>query len=115
MAEMPQTRYHAEVKGALDGKEVRINVFADTLQEVFRDMGIIVAELALPTNSKPETHFTQDPQPQQTGEIPVCKFCGSDKNMKFLTWSDAQGNPKSAWKCLACQKWHWQNDQGRGS
>ncbi len=44
---MPNTgsKYHAEIKVDIEGRDARINVFADTLNEIFRDLGIIAAQL----------------------------------------------------------------------
>jgi len=39
------SRYHAEIKVDIEGRDARINVFGDTLNEIFRDLGIIAAQL----------------------------------------------------------------------
>jgi len=42
---MNGSRYHAEIKVGLAGRECRINIFADTLNEIFNDLGVIVDQL----------------------------------------------------------------------
>ena len=37
-------RYHAEVKILIEGHEARVNCFADTLAEIFQDIGTICAQ-----------------------------------------------------------------------
>ena len=42
--ENQKTRYHAEVKITIEGHEARVNCFADTLAEIFNDIGTVVAQ-----------------------------------------------------------------------
>ena len=42
--ENQETRYHAEVKINIEGHEARVNVFADTLVEIFKDIGQIISQ-----------------------------------------------------------------------
>ena len=37
-------RYHAEIKLSIEGREARINVFADTLNEIYLDVGHICSQ-----------------------------------------------------------------------
>ena len=37
-------RYHAEIKLSIEGREARINVFADTLNEIYLDIGHICSQ-----------------------------------------------------------------------
>lgn len=119
-------RYHAEVKVILEGRECRINAFRDTLQEIFQDIGTIcsqypqdwmnpakreivnaerkAAQLGLQTGSKAPA------KAEETGEIPVCEHCGSSEHMELIRFTDKKtGKPRQAWKCQACEKWHFEN------
>jgi len=128
------TKYHAELKLTIEGREARINVFADTLSEIFVDFGTICSQFQpewknparaqtmnlgnaskRASQPKPEEHYFGDEDLDfETGEIPVCKGCGSDENMELITFTDKKtGEPRQAWKCQACNKWHW-NGNGRG-
>jgi hypothetical protein len=123
-------RYHAEVKIELEGRECRINAFRDTLQEIFQDIGTIcsqfpqdwmnpakreivnaerkAAQLAQDAASKASSKATA--KAGETGEIPVCEQCGSQEFMELLRWTDKKtGQPRQAWKCQACVKWHFEN------
>lgn len=124
----PQTRYHAEVKGRLNDEEVRVNVFADTLNEIFLDIGKIHAQLfeayrnpgkreianaELKTKKQPQTVLPGEDQLFPDG-APVCKNCGTNENMELIGFKDNKtGKPRQAWKCQECQKWHWDNN-GKG-
>ena len=37
-------KYHAEIKLSIEGREARINVFADTLNEIYNDIGHICSQ-----------------------------------------------------------------------
>jgi hypothetical protein len=121
-----KTRYHAEVKIIIEGREARINVFADTLNEIFLDIGnicsqypqdwkspakreIINAELiAKQLNQKAEAKPPAGAA--ESGEIPVCENCGSSEFMELIKFADKKtGKPRQAWKCQQCQKWHFPN------
>lgn len=120
------SRYHAEVKVELEGRECTINAFRDTLQEIFQDIGTIctqfpqdwmnpakreivnaerkAAQLGLQTGAKAAV------SPQETGEIPVCEECGNSEFMELIEFTDKKtGKPRRAWKCQACNEWHWPN------
>jgi hypothetical protein len=120
------TRYHAEVKVELEGRECRVNVFADTLAEIFQDIGticdqypqgwmnpakreIVNAERKA-AQLRPQAGAKVPPGLEETGEIPVCEHCGSQEFMELIRFKDKQtGKPRSAWKCQACEKWHFPN------
>jgi len=148
------TKYHAELKLTIEGREARINVFADTLNEIFVDFGTIcsqfqpewknparsetmnlenaarrqpvAATVGKPVNasSQPKSkaaprpgfdeYYDEEEEDFETGEVPVCKGCGTDENMELITFADKKtGEPRQAWKCQVCNKWHW-NGNGRG-
>lgn len=119
-------RYHAEIKLTLDAREVRINVFADTLVEIYRDLANIceqipgplknaghreianaelkAAQLGIPTGAKPQARA------EETGEIPVCQHCNGQEFMELIEFTDKKtGKPRKAWKCQMCEKWHFEN------
>ena len=119
------SRYHAEVKVELEGRECRINAFRDTLQEIFQDIGTICsqypqdwmnpAKREIVNAERKATQLRQPAgkpaaSPQETGEIPVCEQCGSSESMELIKFTDKKtGQPRQAWKCQACLKWHFEN------
>jgi hypothetical protein len=112
------SRYHAEIKVGLAGRECRINIFADTLNEVFKDLGTIVAqlpdstyaseasrELANASNlarartaAAPAAPAARTPataaRPIVTaaspneGELPTCQECGQWDGMELIEFTD---------------------------
>ena len=118
MASEPKSRYHAKVRLEWDGLETEINVFADSLDEVYHDLHTIarvspenVAD-ALSHNdarqlppSVPQPESVDDTEP-----APSCQTCGTRQHMQLIEFTDREtGQPKSRWKCAECQKWHWPN------
>jgi len=131
--ETPKTRYHAEVKIPIDGHEARVNCFADTLVEIFQDIGTICSQfppdwknpakreivnaelkaqqIAAQAEALSEAKGLED---EQTGEVPVCQECGTDEFMELIKWTDKLTlKPRQAWKCQQCQKWDRNNRRGR--
>jgi len=122
----PQSNYHAEVKGRLYEEEIRVNIFANTLNEIFLDIGKVHAqlfegyrnpamrEIANAEAVDRETALITNGS-GQSGEVPVCQQCGSNASMELIEFADkGTGQPRHAWKCQACNKWHWPNGNGRG-
>ena len=119
------SRYHAEVHIALEGRDCRVNVFADTLVEIFQDIGTICNQYPQDwmhpakreiVNAERKAATLRQPQPapapksDETGEIPVCDDCGSSESMELIEFADRKtGRPRREWKCQACEKWHWPN------
>lgn len=121
------SRYHAEVKVELEGREARINVFADTLAEIFQDIGtictqfpqdwmnpakreIVNAERKAAQLRQQQHNPGSAPQVEEIGEIPVCEHCGSQQFMELIRFTDkTTSKPRQAWKCQACVKWHFEN------
>ena len=138
--ENQKTRYHAEVKLNIEGHEARVNCFADTLVEIFNDIGTILSQFppdwknpakreivnaelkAKQLKEKPRAAAAASigaaaPKPLfeegKTGEVPICQECGSAEFMELISFTDKKtGNPRQAWKCQQCQKWHWPNGKG---
>ena len=126
---MNGTRYHAEVRIQLEGRDCKINSFRDTLDEIFQDIATVCmqypqdwmnpAKREIVNAERKAAQLTQHKRPAaskpappvlETGEIPECDECGSSEFMEFITFNDKKtGKPKSAWKCQACEKWHWPN------
>jgi len=118
------TRYHAEIKVTLQGRDARINVFADTLNEIFSDLAKItiqydelhslakreILNAELKANSLPRK---SSPSPKSRSPLvnaPVCLNCGSPDSMELIRWNDKKtGQPRQAWKCQACDEWHYEN------
>lgn len=118
-----KTRYHAEIKVSILQHEARVNIFADTLAEVFQDIATIINQY--PGNLGParrevaNAELKRDqlpltPSPHETPGPPVCDECGSAEYMELISFPDKKtGKPRQAWKCQQCQKWHWENGKGR--
>ena len=118
------SRYHAEVKGSFEGREIRVNVFADTLIRLFSDFLSAVEYLVNPAKVEENGKSlppTQPPakQPAKPNPIPkapaptdapVCANCGSSQSMELIDFTDKKtGERKQAWKCQECLKWVWDN------
>jgi len=126
-------RYHAEVKVTLEGRDCRINIFADTLAEIFKDIGIVCTQFPQDWMSPAKREFinakrkaaTLQQQPQSnpppashatpTGETPpLCDSCGTDEFMELIEFTDRKtGRPRREWKCQQCNEWHWPNGKKR--
>lgn len=119
---MNGSRYHAELKLMLMGKEARINVFADTLADIFADLGTIVSQFPDDTATSQGKRDIANAQlkaaqlqsqakphvPTQDHEVPTCVHCGAWQNMKLIEFtSKNDGKLKRAWKCQACKEWHY--------
>jgi hypothetical protein len=117
----PKTRYHAEVQVTLEGRAARINVFADTLNEIFQDIGTICSQFPQdwmnPAKREIVNAERKAEQLRQNGQLPgqvekklgpktpVCVNCGST-NTELIKWTDKEtGQPKQAWKCQDCKQW----------
>ena len=117
----PRTRYHAEIKVAIDGREARVNVFADTLNEIFLDLATICEQIPHPLANGAKREIAnaelKAEQLRQNGQLPahvekklgpkapVCVNCGST-NTELIKWTDKEtGEPKQAWKCQDCKQW----------
>jgi len=144
-----KSKYHAEIKLTLEGREVRINILSDILNEVFKDIGTICSQfqpewknparaetmnnantgsrqpiagtVGKPVNASSQPKAKPKPEDRpledwfETGEVPVCEACGSSETMELISFADKKtGDPRQAWKCQACNKWHWDNNNGRG-
>ncbi|MGB5926107.1 MAG: hypothetical protein WBH01_08490 [Dehalococcoidia bacterium] len=124
----PNTRYHAEIKLTLDAREVRINIFADTLVEIYRDLANISEQIPGPIQNGGHREITnaelKAAQLQRDGKLPdrvakklgparsansdtrpACVNCGSH-NTELIKWVDKEtGEPRQAWKCQDCKQW----------
>ena len=115
-----QTRYHAEVKLTYYGNDVRINIFADTLVEVYRDLANVCEQLPDGFKSQAKRELANAdlkaqqlqqngkrpaPSEKKLGPTPVCTNCGST-NTELISWTDkTSGESKQAWKCQDCKQW----------
>ncbi|MGQ9676555.1 MAG: hypothetical protein ACUVX1_12910 [Chloroflexota bacterium] len=112
MTNAQPSRYHAEVQITVAGHQARINVFADTLAEVCKDIGTICAQYPISAAKaeilaaerkleqlKEDRLLTKTNVPSQ-----VCRNCGSP--CQLIQWADRQtGERKEAWKCPECHQW----------
>ena len=108
-----ETRYHAEVKGFFEGREIRVNVFSDSLLSLFRDIHSAVGYFINPPKVE-ENGQPLPPKPSPKApvppEAPVCANCGLSQAMELISFRDKlTGEPRQAWKCQECSKWHWDN------
>ena len=124
-----EKRYHAEVKLTIEGHEARINCFADTLIEIFEDVGTICAQFPQDWKSPakreianaelkakqlkkeggdgPTGNFGFTPEGNVV-HAPACVHCGSSDNMELISFKDKKnGQPRQAWKCQECKEWHY--------
>ena len=120
------SRYHAEVKVDIEGREARINVFADTLNEIFRDLATVTAQLPAgwmrPAKGEILNAERIAAQGQAaagaphdgpkvvmpTEQSPVCATCGSSDSMELIEFrSKKDGKLRRAWKCQECNEWHY--------
>ena len=121
MSNGQSTRYHAEIKLVVEGKEARINIFADTLNEIFSDLAkvtiqynelasaarreILNAELKAKQLRDNGTLPGKGAKRDAPGPTPVCPNCGST-NTELIEWTDRDtGKPRRAWKCQDCKTW----------
>ena len=116
----PLTRYHAEVKLTVQGKEARINIFADTLNEIYSDLAKVCVQFdELHSAAKREIVNAElkakqlgktGAKPEKPDPRPICQSCGSRDNMELIRWADKRTQEaRSAWKCKACDQWHFPN------
>ena len=118
------TRYHAEIKLTWDAREVRINIFADTLVEIYRDLANISEQIPGPIANAGHREIAnaelKAQQLQKDGLLPpsvakkaapkapatpICVNCGSN-NTELIRWADKETQEaKSAWKCQDCKQW----------
>jgi hypothetical protein len=128
MSNGQSSRYHAEIKLTWDAREVRINIFADTLVEVYRDLANISEQIPGPLSNAGHREIanaeTKAKQLQKDGLLPdavakklapkaaqkapaspLCPSCGSS-NTELIRWADKETQQaKSAWKCQDCKQW----------
>ena len=116
----PLTRYHAEIKITVQGKEARINIFADTLNEVYSELAKVCVQFDELHSAARREIVNAELKAKQLGKTgaksekpdprPVCQSCGSRENMELIRWADKRTQEaRSAWKCKACDQWHFPN------
>ena len=100
--------YHGEIHIHIGPNEARINVFSDTLEELFRDLGTIQGQWGMPD---PITNPAKRAIVNAEGiaaKIPVCPNCGQRDQMELIEFPDNKtGEMRKAWKCQRCNKWYW--------
>ena len=118
----PTSRYHAEIKVVVDGREARINAFRDTLAEIFTDLSLITQqipgdwrngakrEIVNAERKAEQLHAAGALPPTVAKKLspktpPPCPNCGST-NTELIKWTDKDtGQPRQAWKCQDCKQW----------
>ena len=119
------TRYHAEIRLTIDGHEARVNCFADTLNEIFLDIGTIASqfppdwksparrEIANAELKASQVNGQQPPAPKPTPQVPTCRNCGTSEFMEIIEFADKKtGKLRQAWKCQQCGEWYWPPKNG---
>jgi uncharacterized protein with PIN domain len=113
-------RYHGEIQITIKGSAARINVFSDTLQQLFKDLAVIHAHFAKAdaTTLADQSAAKAKPQefpPARTTEAPSCPECGTNEFMQLIEFTDKKtGKLRKAWKCQGCNKWYWPPRNGGG-
>jgi len=121
------TRYHAEINLTIEGHAARVNCFADTLAEIFQDIGTIASQFP-PDWKNPalrdiinaerrasQLNAQQPPAGKPADQIPLCQDCGTGEFMELIEFQDKKtGKHRKAWKCQQCDKWHWPPKNGEG-
>ncbi len=121
------TRYHAEINLTIEGHAARVNCFADTLAEIFQDIGTIASQFP-PDWKNPglrdiinaerraaQLNAKQPPTATPAAQTPVCPDCGTDEFMEMIEFVDKKtGARRKAWKCQNCGKWYWPPNNGKG-
>lgn len=121
------SRYHAELHLTIGGREARINCFADTLAQIFKDIGTIASQFP-PDWTNPakreimnaelkaaQLNGQQPPLAKPTAQNPVCPDCGTGEFMELIEFTDKKtGARRKAWKCQRCGKWYWPPNNGKG-
>ena len=129
------SRYHGEIKVNIGPNEARINVFSDHMAELFRDLAMIQAQFgpADPVtnpakraivNAERIASQVRNNQPMdakgrplpagddQAAEVPACAHCDDWSSMELIEFqSKKDGKTRRAWKCQACDKWHFPNNK----
>jgi len=52
------------------------------------------------------------PEPEQKPSKPTCKHCNSSERMELVKFIK-DGTERKAWKCQACDKWHYEKKEKR--
>jgi len=127
------SRYHGEIKLRIGPDEARINVFSDSIDDLFLDLTAIQAQFsqADPVSTPARPHRASQPMsangrplppnvnrpPPDDGlppEVPTCKHCGNWDGMELIEFtSKKDGKQKRAWKCQACDEWHFPEKKGK--
>jgi hypothetical protein len=136
------SRYHGEIQVAIGPNQARINVFSDSMEELFLDLATIQAQFGpadpvtnpakraivnaeriaaqrrnnqpMSANGRPlPPNVNHDPDGLPS-EVPTCVHCGQWDGMELIEFqSKKDGKTKRAWKCQACDKWHFPEKKGR--
>ncbi|MGA2158055.1 MAG: hypothetical protein ABSG90_02430 [Dehalococcoidia bacterium] len=104
-----QHKYHAEVKST--DCLIRVNVFADDLQALFKDMDVLYEYMgyeqspSVPAGVARPDH-RQSPGNNGNGTKSACPLCGAVGTVELVKWNDkSTGQPRQAPKCRSCNKW----------
>ena len=135
MSNEPVSRYHAEVKTKWGIEEIRVNVFQNSMPDLFADVATVLdyfqggakplktlAQLKHENGNptpKPTSNPTPNPTPKPTSKpdlkVPICSNCGTAEFMELIKFNDKKtGQPRQAWKCQGCDQWYWPNKNGNG-
>lgn len=126
---------HGEIKIQRNGSELRVNIFADTLNEVFLSIAQVEAqysksastsfaakrEILRAEEAAAAAKVPQQPTPSSQGwpfkepapskangivNLPVCKQCGSNENLEKVQFTNQEtGQLLTRFKCQTCKVW----------
>ena len=115
MASQPASRFHAKVRLEWDGLDTELNIFSDSLLDLYRDLQTVTHATpegvqdvldGQPAQSAPQP--AQPVAPPVVDERPECQNCGTSAHMELIEFADREtGERKARWKCQQCQSWHW--------
>jgi len=136
MSAEPRSRYHAKLHLEWAGLDTELNIFADSLDELYHNMHAVTqvtpeAVAAAIAHERQETASAPaqppaparlpspapaaDPAAEARAAAPSCLTCNTAEFMELIEFKDREtGELKRRWKCSQCQKWHWPETPRKG-
>ena len=115
MASQPVSKYHAKVRIDWDGLETELNIFSDSLLDLYRDLNIVthatsddIRDVLDDRAACKAEDAAQSVPALPASDAPACQNCGTAAHMELIEFTDREtGERKARWKCQQCQQWHW--------
>lgn len=141
MSAEPRSRYHAKIHLEWAGLDTELNIFAESLDELYHNMHAVTqitpeavaaavaqerhqaaaASVPAPASQPsaparlPSPAPAADPAAEERAAAPSCLTCGTSEFMELIEFKDRDtGELKRRWKCSQCQKWHWPETPRKG-